>query len=218
MRDVAPENTPIGTAILAYLKANPEGQKTRQVARAVGKTHQIAQRYLYRLRSRQLVRVEGVIPSIGIHSKLRKEMMMNPTNLTPDFKTWASLKPGTPFNHLFPDGRVPIRSLLPITLRETGSPLCYMVPGSLLTEEQLRGLAELIWHQWQPECQSLEQAVEYIRKDALPLRTDWFDGVTCSDPGIFFTLIDGAGSEEDEQEYLDSQDNWDDSDLDEEDE
>lgn len=121
-----------------------------------------------------------------------------------DFKTWANLKPDTPFNHLFSDGRVPIRSPLPIIPREEGSPLCYMVPGSLLTEEQLRGLAELIWQQWQPECQSVEQAVEYIRGDALPLRVDWFSSFTSSDPGIFFTLIDGAGDDEDEKDYLDS--------------
>lgn len=126
----------------------------------------------------------------------------------PDFKTWANLKPETPFSQLFPDGRVPIRSILPIIPREEGAPRCYLVPGSQLTDEQIRGLAELIWRQWQPECETLEQAIAYIREDALPLRTDWFVGISSVDQGMMLGLAEFG------EELADSDDDWEDWDDD----
>lgn len=107
-----------------------------------------------------------------------------------EFKTWANLKPDTPFSHLFPDGRVPIVSPLPIIPREVGSPPCYLVSGSLLTDGQLRELAELLWQRWQPECESLEQAIDYIRQNALPLRTDWFTSFMSVDQGLMLSLVE----------------------------
>ena len=108
----------------------------------------------------------------------------------PEFKTWANLKPETPFNHLFPDGRVPIRSILPIIPREEGAPRCYLVPGDKLTAEQIMGLAQIIWRQWHPECQTLEQAIAYIRDDALPLKTDWFTSISGIDQGTMIALAE----------------------------
>ena len=87
---------------------------------------------------------------------------------------YAYLKPGSPFDHIFPGGRVPIRSPLQIVPRETGAPLCYLVPGDRLTEAQIAQLAALLFEQWRPECASVEEAAAYIRSDALPLRVDWF--------------------------------------------
>lgn len=105
------------------------------------------------------------------------------------FKTWASLKPSTPFSHLFPDGRVPIRSIMPIIPGEAGNPPCYLVPGNQLTAEQICGLAQMLVRT-NPECKTLEQAIAYIRDDALPLRTDWFTGISSVDQGMMLSLAE----------------------------
>ena len=94
--------------------------------------------------------------------------------------SWGRLRPGTPFAHIFPDGRVPLKGPLPIIPREAGSPPCYLVPGRELSEVQIQALAEMLWQTWQPECESVEQAAEYIRSDALPLRQEWFDSIGTS--------------------------------------
>jgi hypothetical protein len=86
--------------------------------------------------------------------------------------SWAYLKLNTPFSQLFPDLRVSIRSIVPCIPREIGSPPCYVVID--LEEWQVSGLAQILYERWQPECESLEQAAEYIR-GGLPLRCDWFD-------------------------------------------
>jgi hypothetical protein len=91
--------------------------------------------------------------------------------------SWGYLRPGTPFAHIFPDGRVPLKGPLPIIPREAGAPPCYLVPGRALTELQIAMLADLLWAVWQPECASPEQAADYIRSDALPLRQEWFSSV-----------------------------------------
>lgn len=57
-----PELTPLGKEILNYLNTHPTGEKVAHIANAVGTTHQIAQRYLYRLRTRRFVRLEGSKP------------------------------------------------------------------------------------------------------------------------------------------------------------
>lgn len=108
---------------------------------------------------------------------------------TVTYRTWATLKPETPFNHLFPDGRVPIRSPLSIIPREEGCPLCYLVPGNQLTDEQIHGLAEILHQTWSGEA-TLPELVEYIRQDALPLKTEWFDGFGSTDFGLMMSLAE----------------------------
>lgn len=90
---------------------------------------------------------------------------------------WGHLHPGTPFAHVFPNGRVPLKAPLPIVPREEGAPLCYLVPGRLLSEAQIQALAAMLWEMWRPECESVEQAAAYIRDDALPLKQEWFSSV-----------------------------------------
>ena len=68
-----PEVTPIGKAILDYLNAHPEGEKTVRIAQAIGTTHQVTQRYLYRLRTRKLVRLEGRKPHYWYLQNERKD-------------------------------------------------------------------------------------------------------------------------------------------------
>jgi hypothetical protein len=86
--------------------------------------------------------------------------------------SWAYLKPNTPFNQFFPDGWVPIRSIVPGIPREVGCPLCYIVVG--LEEWQIQGLAEMLYERWQPECDSVERAADYVR-GGLPLKCSYFD-------------------------------------------
>lgn len=94
--------------------------------------------------------------------------------------SWGHLKPDTPFAHIFPDGRVPLKGPLPIIPREGGAPPCYLIPGRELSEQQIQALAEMLWETWRPECESVEQAAAYIRGDALPLRAEWFSSVGTS--------------------------------------
>ena len=93
------------------------------------------------------------------------------------YRIWGHLKPDTPFAHIFPDGVVPLKGILPIIPREEGAPECYLVPGSELSDAQVEQLATMLWERWRPECSGPEQAAEYIRLDALPLRVTWFEGV-----------------------------------------
>lgn len=132
-------------------------------------------------------------------------------------KTWAKLKPDTPFNSLFPDGEIPIVSILPITPREVGAPLCYLIPGSQLTDQQIEGLARLLHTQWSQEA-TIEQLEDYIRSDALPLKTDWFSGVWTTDIGVVLSMAElGEEIRSSSEENTDLDDYWDDSDLDHED-
>jgi len=96
-------------------------------------------------------------------------------------KLWANghLKSDSPFTAIFaPDGIVPLKSIVPMIPREEGCPKCYELDAEKLTEPQLQQLAELLYQRWQPECESIEMAVNYIREPGLPLECKWFDGVS----------------------------------------
>ena len=119
---------------------------------------------------------------------------------TVEIKTWANLKPDTPFNQYFPDGKVPLRTVVPMQPRDEDAPLCYLVDGYKLTDEQIDGLAEMLLPLWQPECVTKEQAVEYIR-DGLPLKCEWFTGVTSTDAKLFMSLLDDRPDSLDDDDY-----------------
>lgn len=116
--------------------------------------------------------------------------------------SWAYLKDETPFNEIFPDRRVPIRSIFPITPREEGCPPCYIVDAQFLSQEQIDRLAQQLFELWRPECESLQQAKEYI-SNGLPLKTDWFNGAGTSSPAILFGLMhdEGFGPKEEDEEF-----------------
>jgi hypothetical protein len=93
---------------------------------------------------------------------------------------WGFLKEDCPFQSILGNGRVPIRSIVPIVPRKRGCPICYIVLGEQLTDEQVHLLAELLYEMWQPECSSIEEAITYIRQ-GLPLKTSWFRSVGTDD-------------------------------------
>lgn len=109
------------------------------------------------------------------------------TNAT-DLKTYATLRPETPFNHLFPGDKVPIQSIIPMRPRDETSPLCYLVDAKFLTDEQIEALAQLLYPMWQGEIESIEQAKAYIR-EGLPLNCNHFGGVSTSDPKLMSALV-----------------------------
>jgi hypothetical protein len=94
--------------------------------------------------------------------------------------SWATLKQGNELWEIFPSGNVPIISIVPITPREAGCPLCYVVESSELTNEQLQKLAERIHQQWYPECDDIQDAIDYI-SNGCPLKTTHFSGVSTDD-------------------------------------
>lgn len=96
-------------------------------------------------------------------------------------RTFGVLKPDTPFSAVFPDSLVPLRSIEPFIPRDYNCPPCFEVDADKLTDEQIQQLAQKLYEQWQPECESIEQAIAYIREPGLPLKCEWFFGVTTAD-------------------------------------
>ncbi|MGL4622045.1 MAG: hypothetical protein ACRCZS_23800 [Chroococcidiopsis sp.] len=124
------------------------------------------------------------------------------------------LKDNTPFNHIFPDGKVPLCSIFSAIPREKGAPPCYWVDGSKLTPHQIEELAKLLYPIWQNEMKSLEEAREYVSKE-LPLKADWFS--SRSTDSLFFLGDEGDGVDEaiEQEEYdfhVENLDKWDDCD------
>jgi hypothetical protein len=117
-------------------------------------------------------------------------------------QNWGHLKENTPFNEIFPDRRVPLRSIFSIIPREQGSPPCYIIDADFLTQEQISSLAQQLFELWRPECESIEQARDYIRQ-GLPLKTDWFNGAGSSSPALLFSLMDDEGFQDKDQEDID---------------
>ena len=102
---------------------------------------------------------------------------------------WAYLKPESPFYSLFPEGRVIIRSIVPMIPREVGCPPCYVLKAESLSDRQIQELAWRVYDMWQPECESIDQAIEYVRQ-GLPLKTSWFNG--CSTDDYFYVKTGAA--------------------------
>lgn len=127
-------------------------------------------------------------------------------------QNWGYLKENTPFNEIFPDRSVPLRSIFPMIPREQGSPLCYIINADFLTQEQISSLAQQLFELWRPECQSLEQAKDYIRH-GLPIKTNWFNGAGTSSPAVLFGLMheEGFGRDKDEpEEDCEDDEDWED--------
>ena len=101
---------------------------------------------------------------------------------------WAYTKPESDLYQIFGDHPVPIRSIVPVIPREEGCPLCYMVIGWKLPDEQLAALSYKLYNQWQPECVSVAQARGYIL-EGLPLQTCHFSNVGTDD---YFMIPHGA--------------------------
>ncbi len=84
------------------------------------------------------------------------------------------------FFSIFGSQAVPIKSIVPIIPREHGAPPCYVVLVEQLPLTIANQLAEMIYEEWQPECESLQMAKEYILQ-GLPLRITHFSGVGTDD-------------------------------------
>lgn len=113
-------------------------------------------------------------------------------------QSWAYLQKETPFNEIFLDRAVPIRSIFPIIPREEGSPPCYVIDARFLNPDQIDRLAQQLYEMWRDET-SLEEAKRYIIEMGLPLKTDWFNGAGTSSPAVLFGLMhdEGFGLKED---------------------
>lgn len=103
------------------------------------------------------------------------------------FLTYATLKDATPFDEIFPDKKVPIISLVP-KIPQIDAPPCYVLDTTSLNVKQIKKLAKLLCQTWK-ECTSLKMATQYI-ETGLPIRCDWFSGVTTTDFGHYMSLVD----------------------------
>ena len=104
-------------------------------------------------------------------------------------ETWAELKPDTPFNQIFPDSKVPIKSIVPIIPDSEGSPPCYVIDAAFLSEDQIKELALGLYQTWRPKCTSVAMAIDYIRR-GLPLSCEHFSGVATTNPAVLAMLLD----------------------------
>ncbi|WP_160166350.1 hypothetical protein [Calothrix sp. PCC 7507] len=124
-------------------------------------------------------------------------------------ETWASLKPDADFNQInqiFPDGKVPIKSMVPIIPRDAENPPCYVVDANFLSSEQIQALAEGLYEMWQPECKSVQMAIDYIRR-GLPLKCEYFSGVTTTSQAALAMMLDDP-TIEDILEDEDDEEDW----------
>lgn len=96
--------------------------------------------------------------------------------------TFGYLVADSPFGNIFPDGEVPLVSILPIVPGAHGNPNCYVVDAQFLTSNQVEDLALLLA---QSNCDTAEHSLDELKQyvlEGLPLRASWFRGVSTSDP------------------------------------
>lgn len=111
---------------------------------------------------------------------------------------WAQLKPHSPFESIFPTGRVPLRSPFPFLPDAPSAPPCYLLDAECLTFTQITALAKMLLRQFYPDCPSLDSARDYVRA-SLPIKCDWFVSVTFTDHSLLLPFV-VLGQQMDEEE------------------
>lgn len=92
---------------------------------------------------------------------------------------WGTLTEDSKFREIWENGEVPLRHPFPF-VPTADAPLCYLVDENRCTLEQVDALAEQIFVQWD-ECDSINEALAYIRHPGLPLATDHFTSIGTAD-------------------------------------
>ena len=110
------------------------------------------------------------------------------------FHTWANLQPGTPFAHIFPDGEVPIVSIVPIRPNNGQGPLSYVVEASQLSDLQIYDLAALLLQRHPSGFPSIDDAVDYV-SDGLPIECEWFSGCGTTQYSLVAALMEADPSD-----------------------
>ena len=103
---------------------------------------------------------------------------------------WAYLSPDNFLWDVWPDGMVPISSPQAFIPREHGMPPCYEMDASRCSQSQLEILAANLYEKWKPECESVDQALAFIKGPGLPLQCTYFTGVMTSDLAALLELED----------------------------
>jgi hypothetical protein len=127
-----------------------------------------------------------------------------------EFGCWATLKEDSPFYEIFSDPKVEIVSIVPMIPRGYGHSPCYLIKASKLPEEVLLSIANVFFERWNSECSSVEEMLEYLKKD-FPLKTEHFSGCWTNSPAILFGLMDDYGFEpmsKEEDEDEDEEEIW----------
>jgi hypothetical protein len=93
---------------------------------------------------------------------------------TQAISTWGVLtEDADMLRRIFPNGKVPIASGIPFQPNQN-APDCYLVDGSLLSEEKLVALVNLLHESFSSLLTEISAAA-YIQEGGLPLRTSWFE-------------------------------------------
>jgi hypothetical protein len=101
-----------------------------------------------------------------------------------DYKTVARLTPGHELLEFFPDGEVPILSVVPLLRGEI--PLeCYLLDGSKLTEAQINGLSKALVDSL-PELYPSAEVASCLVLKGFPLMTSCFSGTETNDPVVLW--------------------------------
>ena len=91
---------------------------------------------------------------------------------------WVYIAKDSLLYQVFGDRPVEVESLIPGLAREGESPPCYLALASNMYDAEILQLSLMLYEQWQPECQSVDQAEAYIRNNNLPLAVVHTSGCT----------------------------------------
>lgn len=104
-----------------------------------------------------------------------------------NYNTVAHLTPGHEYLEIFPDGKVPVTSLLFQKTAFCPEP-CYLIDGSLLSDFQVKQLAEHLLRRWPWLFVDREDAELYVR-DGFPLLSSYFEGTSTNDPDVLLSAL-----------------------------
>lgn len=101
----------------------------------------------------------------------------------PRFKAVAFLKSNNPFIDIFPDGNVPVNTLLPDKHSN------YLaVDLDKITASQLLALSSSLTEDWKIKLQDINHTINYLQRFGCPIKISWFSGCLSSAPMPFLNI------------------------------
>jgi hypothetical protein len=106
--------------------------------------------------------------------------------MTPKFRSWATLKPGSPLAHIFPDGIVPITPTYPFF--DEGRAFLDL-DGGQLTEPQLAAMADMALREGFAKDLSLGEVMAELKSAGALIDYRWIAEWEIENPEIDNTRI-----------------------------
>lgn len=112
--------------------------------------------------------------------------------------TFAQLLPGTPYNGVFPSGRVPLVHAEPFGAgdKHTHIEPCFLVDASKLNEGQIQAMVCLLFEKWKENPDMTRSVAEEQIRQNFPMSANWFEWVH-----VEASLFPEFSEEEESYEY-----------------